>query len=96
MSENRTVALWLRAAVAAALYVMAAFMLSLSLSAMGREVNPTTDRDFVAGANLCLALSTVFLAATAVVARRWKAAWALWLPHLVATALVWTQVPSLF
>ncbi|MFD7256804.1 hypothetical protein [Streptomyces sp. NPDC059874] len=96
MFANRTLALWLRGASAAALYAIAVFMLALSLPAMGRELSPTDDQDIRAGANLCLILSTLFLGMTAVVSRRWKAAWAVCALHLVVTVLVWTRVPSLF
>ncbi|MEU9148144.1 hypothetical protein [Streptomyces sp. NPDC048349] len=96
MSENRALALGLRAASAAALYAVAAFMLFLSVPAMGREMSPTSDQDVRAGAHLCLLLSTLFLGAAAVVSRTWRTARAWCLLHLVTTLLVWTQVPSLF
>ncbi|MEV7523592.1 hypothetical protein [Streptomyces sp. NPDC091371] len=95
-SETRTPALWLRAAGAAALYAVAAFMLLLSVPAMGRELTPTSDQDVRGGAHFCLVLSTLFLVMTAVVARKWKAARAVCLLHLVVTLYVWTQVPALF
>ncbi|MFD7628539.1 hypothetical protein ACFV7Q_21285 [Streptomyces sp. NPDC059851] len=94
--ENRALALWLRATLAAALYALAAFMLALSVPAMGREMTPTTDQDVRAGANFCIILSVLFLGVTAVVSRRWKSALAVCLLHLIITMYVWTQVPSLF
>ncbi|MEV3993746.1 hypothetical protein AB0J57_33145 [Streptomyces sp. NPDC049837] len=92
--ENQKAFLWLRAALAAGLYTVAAIMLILSLTAVGVEMTPTTDPDTAAGAWFCLILSTVFLAATAAASWTWKTARALCLLHLGITVYVWTQVPA--
>ncbi|NWF30688.1 hypothetical protein HW130_31330 [Streptomyces sp. PKU-EA00015] len=88
--------MWLRGACASGLYAVALFMLALALPAVGVETTPTSDRDTAAGAFFCLVLSAVFLAATAVVARRWRSTWVLCVVHLGLMVIVWTQVPSPF
>ncbi|MFF3288097.1 hypothetical protein [Streptomyces sp. NPDC003023] len=86
----------LRGACAVALYAVALCALALALPAMGARTTPTSDPDTAAGAFFCLVASAVFLAATAVVARRWRGALVLCLVHLGLMVAVWTQVPSPF
>ncbi|WUD77453.1 hypothetical protein OG937_39975 [Streptomyces sp. NBC_00510] len=93
---NQTMGLWLRGILGAGLYCVAAFVLALSLPAVGAETTPTSDPDTAAGAYFCLALSSLILAATAVVSRRWKTARAVCLLHLVLITIIWVQVPRPF
>ncbi|WP_329182864.1 hypothetical protein [Actinacidiphila glaucinigra] len=93
---NEKLALWLRGILAAGLYTVAVGMLALCLPAVGAETTPTSDPDTAAGAFFCLVLSTVFLAVTAGISRRWRSARLVCLLHLVLIVIVWTQVPSPF
>ncbi|MEW2076090.1 hypothetical protein AB0941_21025 [Streptomyces sp. NPDC013433] len=88
--------LWLRGFLAVGLYAVAVGTLALALPAVGAEHTPTSDPDTAAGAFLCLTLSTLSLALTAGVSRRWRTARLLCLLHLVLVVIVWTRVPSPF
>ncbi|MET9878813.1 hypothetical protein ABZZ36_29880 [Actinacidiphila glaucinigra] len=86
----------LRGCLAAGLYAVAVFVLLLALPAVGEESTPTSDPDTAAGAALCLVLSTLFLAATAGVARTWTAVRVACLAHLAIVVTIATRVPSSF
>jgi hypothetical protein len=96
IAENQKPGLWLRGLLTAGLYAVALGMLALTLPAVGAENTPTSDPDTAAGAFFCLVLSTLFIAATAGVSRRWKTARLLCLVHLALIVVVWVQVPSPF
>ncbi|MEU6879174.1 hypothetical protein [Streptomyces sp. NPDC046712] len=97
IAENqKPVVLWVRGILAAALFVVAVFMMALSLPAVGVENTPTSDRDTAAGAFFCLLLSTLFVVGAAAVAFRWKTARVLCALQLVLVVVIWTQVPSPF
>ncbi|BCL23245.1 hypothetical protein ACPCBX_28525 [Streptomyces tuirus] len=87
--------LWFRAIFATILYFVALFWLVMSIPFVGEEVGPTSDPDDVAGANLILLFSALFLLAATAVSRRWKFTWLLSLALLVVLVVTWTQIPSL-
>ncbi|MDQ1008811.1 hypothetical protein QFZ82_003296 [Streptomyces sp. V4I23] len=91
---NHRAGLWLRGACAAGPGALC--LLVLALPAVGSRTTPTSDPDTAAGAFVCLVGSAVFLAVTAVVARRWRSAWVLCLVDLGLMVVVWTKVPSPF
>ncbi|WAZ21340.1 hypothetical protein STRCI_002503 [Streptomyces cinnabarinus] len=93
---HRKAGLWARGVLAAGLYTVTVAMLALSLPAVGVETTPTSDPDTAAGAFFCLVLSALFLAATAAVSFRWRAARAVCLLQLILMVIVWAQVPSPF
>ncbi|WP_406859668.1 hypothetical protein ABZO31_04700 [Streptomyces sp. HUAS MG47] len=97
ISENKKpVVLWARGILAAALFVVALFMLALSLPAVGVENTPTGDRDTAAGAFFCLVLSTLFGIGAGAVAFRWTTVRVLVALQMVLVVIIWTQVPSPF